>query len=141
MRRFILAVVLFGVVPSFWAAERVSFYGLSTQNCQHAVQIVLPIVQRMPQLNEKVIVFCSDTEFADLLNKLQLDPRTSAMTVKDAEGGITICIRGGAILGETPWNPGYTPEHIIAHEYGHLVTRSSSDQVAEVWALRNIAPN
>jgi hypothetical protein len=128
------AALMFGAPQQ---PPRVGFYGTSTQECLDATKVAQDVVAGMPNKGEQVVVVCGDSDFERIDKELQLAPRQSAFSGK-ADGKYTIMLRSSSLLHEPKWNPGYTPEHIITHEYGHVVTGSPSEQMAEDWALKRL---
>lgn len=109
--------------------------GTTDTACGEAKGVAISILDKLPTTTEHIFVVCQDREF-DGIAKGYSSPTPNAFSVK-IKGEWIIFIRAGAMLRDrrlNETNPGYTPRHVIAHEFGHIKTGSNFEEAAENWA-------
>lgn len=113
-------------------------YGKEDTKCSEAKRVAASVLDLMPTNGEQVVLVCEDKIFDDFLKSLNGATNRNAFFLKLKTSPVYfIYIRARSMLGDTRGNFGFTAKHIIAHEYGHLVTHSDFDEVAEAWVARN----
>jgi len=117
--------------------------GTLDARCSEAKSITAWYLNQMQTNGETVGVVCDDHEFEQMAANAARNggnrKSDNAFSFKTKDHGWIVIVRAGALLGDTRSNRGFTPEHILAHELGHIQGGSVFCDVAEKYATRAIA--